>query len=172
MARLNTGARLIVSLFVLSFALMFVGGGVVSGAMLYLQMRESWLARSYVPVPALVGSVVLDQSFINHEDRRYRTEAEFSYTFEGRPYVSRRVSFNSTEDELVTYQKNMYDRLLAAQESHRPVELWVDPDNPENAVHDRSILWGRSLTYLVVGSLFMFIGIKVLTFLYRGLKKR
>lgn len=71
----------------------------------------------------------------------------------------------------MTYQKNMYDRLLAAQENHRPVELWVDPDNPENAVHDRSIRWERSLTYLVVGSLFLFMGIKVLAFLYRGLKK-
>lgn len=172
MAKSNTGARLIVSLFVLSFALMFVGGGVVSGAMLYLQMRDSWSARSYVPVPAQVGSVVLDQSFINHKDRRYRTEAEFSYTFEGRPYVSSRVSLNRAADELVTYQKNMYDRLLAAQENHRPVELWVDPDNPENSVHDRSIRWERSLTYLVVGSLFLFMGIKVLVFLYHGLKKR
>lgn len=168
MAKSHVGARLLVWLFALSFALMFIGGGVASGAMLYLQMRDAWVARTYVSVPAQVESVRLDERSSKKDGTRYLTIAEFSYTFEGLPYQGRRVNFDRTAEDSKSYQKNMYAQLLAAQASHRPVELWVDPGNPEISVHDRTIRWEKSLTYLIAGSIFMFIGAKVLLFLYRG----
>lgn len=171
MAITNVGGRIFLSLFILGFALMFVGGGVVSGALLYLQMRDSWTARSYVPVSAQVESVVLDQQSSRKGGTTYLTRAEFSYTFQGSPYVSRRVNFSRTSDDSKSYHQSMYAHLLAAQANQRPVELWVDPSNPESSVHDRSVRWDMSLTYLIVGSIFTFIGVKVLAFLYRGWRR-
>lgn len=171
MKKSEFGAGLFISLFILGFALLFIYGGVTSGTLLYLQMRDAWAAKSYVPVPAQVESVRLEEYSSKKAGTRYRTIADFSYTFEGRLYQSHRVDFNRTTDDSKSYQKTMYEHLLAAQMNHRPVELWVDPGNPEQSVHDRTIRWDMTLTYLLVGSICMFIGIKVLIFLYRGWRR-
>ncbi len=148
---------------------MFLWGGIWCGALpLYVQTRDSHAAERYVPVQAEVKSVTLDELSGKKGGTWYFTRAEFSYTFEGRAYRSRRVSFNASADQANEYQHDVYARLKDAWLNGKPVEMWVDPKNPENSVHDRLIRSDRWFTYLVVALMFTPIGLGSLAFIIRG----
>lgn len=169
MKKSEIAAGVVVSLFFLAFAGVFMWGGIYGGALpLYVQTRDSRAAESYVPVPATVESVVLDQQSSHKGGTWYFTKAEFSYTFDGRPYRSRRVSFNLSADQANDYQHHVYARLRDARSNGSPVEIWVDPNHPENSVYDRSIRSDRSFTYLIFALLFTSIGLGALAFIIRG----
>jgi hypothetical protein len=162
-------AGFVVSFFFLAFAGVFMWGGIWGGALpLYVQTRDARAAENYVPVPAEVESVTLDERSSKKGGTWYFTKAQFSYTFEGRPYRSKRVSFNASADQANDYQHNVYARLLDARSNGRPVEMWVDPKHPENSVYDRSIRSDRSFMYLVIALTFTSIGLGALIFILRG----
>lgn len=157
------------SFFFLAFAGVFTWGGIWYGALpLYVQTRDSRAAESYVPVPAEVKSATLDEISSKKGGKWYFARAEFSYTFDGRAYRSKRVSFNLSADQADDYQQHIYDRIKDAWLNGKPVEMWVDPNHPENSVYDRSIRSDRSFAYLIIALMFTPIGLGVLFFLLRG----
>jgi hypothetical protein len=162
-------AGIFVSLFILAFAGVFTWAGIGYGALpLYVQTRDSRAAENYVPVPAEVESVVLDDLYSKKGGTSYFTRAEFSYTFEGRPYRGKRVSFNLSADKAGEYQQHVLTRLLDAKSNNKPIEIWVDPNHPEKSVYDRSIRSDSAFTYLAVALMFTPIGLGFLFMILRG----
>jgi len=169
MKKSEIAAGAFISLFFLGFAGVFMWGGIWGGALpLYVQTRDSRAADNYVSVPAEVQSVVLDEQSSKKGGTWYFTRAEFSYTFEGRTYRSKRVSFNASADQADGYQHHVYARLMDAWSNGRPVEMWVDPKHPEISVYDRAIHSDRSFTYLIIALVFTPIGLGALAFIIRG----
>jgi len=162
-------AGVVVSFFFLASAGVFMWGGIWGGALpLYVQMRDSRAAESYVPVPAEVKSATLDELSSKKGGKWYFARAEFSYSFEGRAYRSKRVSFNASADQENEYQHHVYARLMDAWSNGRPVEMWVDPKHPENSVYDRSTRSDRSFMYLIIALTFTPIGLGFLALITRG----
>lgn len=165
----DLGARLAVSLFALAFALAFTYGGVwVCLLPLSAQVREAWAAERYVPVPAKVESITLDQYHSKKGGTTYRAKAEFLYAFEGRPYLGQRVSIARTSDGPGGHQESLYQQLRDARNNDRPVDLWVDPRDPERSVYDREMLWDKAFLQLVFGLLLTPIGLGAWVFFYRA----
>ncbi|WP_229210145.1 DUF3592 domain-containing protein [Duganella sp. Root1480D1] len=162
------GARLVVLLFALAFALVFTWGGVWACLRpLYMQLHDSWTANSYVPVPARVESIVLDEWSSKKTGTAYRARGEFSYEFQGSTYHGNRLNFSLTADNKGGYQHALYAKLNKARTFGRPVNLWVDPNNPEFSVYDRSIRWDDSILELVFGLLFTAGGLYAWRIVYR-----
>lgn len=165
-------AGVFISLFIVAFALLFLWVGVWGGILpLYSQTRDWRTAASYVAVPARVENVVLDERSSKKHGKRYLAQAQFSYEFEGRPYTSHRINIYGSPDTSRGYQQTMYKHLLSAQLNQRPVELWVDPTNPGNALHDRTLNWDKLSTHLVFALVGTPVGLWVLGFLYRGWRR-
>lgn len=161
-----------VSLFLLAFAAVFTWAGIGYGVLpLYIQARDSRAAENYVPLPAEVESVVLDELYSKKAGKSYFTRAEFSYAFEGRPYRSKRVSFNRSADQAGGYHHQVFARLLDAQSNRKPIEIWVDPKHPEKSVYDRSIRSDSWFTYLVLALMFTPMGLGFLFFVLRGWRR-
>jgi len=164
----DLGARFVILLFALGFALVFTWGGVWACLRpLYLQLHGSWTANSYVPVPAQVESIVLDQWSSKKSGTTYRARGEFSYEFQGSTYHGDRLNFSLTADRKGGYQQALFEKLDKARMFERPVNVWVDPNHPEISVYDRSIRWDDLILEFVLGLLFTSIGMYAWRIVYR-----
>lgn len=161
-------ARLVALFFALGFALAFTWGGVWACLRpLFLQLHGSWVANSYVSVPAHVESIVLDQWSSKKTGTIYRAKAEFSYEFHGNTYHGDRLNFGLTADKKGGYQHALFAKLDNARMFERTVNLWVDPNHPELSVYDRSIRWDDSILELIYGLLFTAMGLYAWRVVYR-----
>jgi hypothetical protein len=67
-----------------------------------------------------------------------------------RDYEGMRVGVHSGSDNIGSWQQETYDRLHQAWKGEQPVPCWYDPEDPEEAVLDRSTRWE------LVGFMFIF----------------
>ncbi|MDJ0908334.1 MAG: DUF3592 domain-containing protein [Woeseiaceae bacterium] len=135
------------------FALPFIGVGVWMGWSIGKIVHDSIEMRSWQPVQATLTSA----GYTTHrgESDTWEAYAEYSYRFDGRPFVGFRVTIDSGGDNIGNYHRNMGDRLRAIMASGEPITVWVDPDNPQDSIIDREIRWGivgfKSIFVLLFG---------------------
>ena len=72
----------------------------------------------------------------------YEAYAEYTYTWNGRSYSGNRVGISSGADNIGDYQQDTGRELQHAANNNRPVTVYVNPDNPSEAILDPSIRWG------------------------------
>jgi hypothetical protein len=151
--------KFLATLFALVFALGFTVGGIVAGVLpMYQQLSGWWKASSYVPVTATVLSAELKT--YSGKTPTYQVLAQFGYEYQGRNYVSSRINLaGGRSDNVGSYQKDMFQRLLAARNSAAPVSVWVNPQQPEQAVYDRSLRWLMIVFLLPFAVLFPAVGL-------------
>lgn len=139
--------RIIGSLFALPFAAVGVW-------MLYsvsTLLADAWAMQDWRPVDAQLSSAGYETR--SGDSTTWEAYAEYTYEVGGRRYTASRVMLASGGDNLGDYQRELGSRLADAHARGAPVTVWVDPDDPANAIIDRTIRWG------LVGfkSLFVFI---------------
>lgn len=81
----------------------------------------------------------------------YRVSARYRYWAEGEYWYANRVSLSIGSDNIGDYQRQLFQRLNAGRPG---VTVWYDPDNPGNAILDRSLRW----------EMLAFMGVFVITF--------
>ncbi|MFZ6844372.1 ankyrin repeat domain-containing protein [Undibacterium sp. RuTC16W] len=147
------------SLFALVFAISFIAGGIGVGVMpLAKQIMGYWKAQNLVAVQAHIEKLSLDEH--DGEARTYQVKAEFSYSYNALDHRSQRINIGGdTSDNIGDYQRDIYRELQRAKDQEQSVTLWVDPDDPDFAVYDRTIRWMRLLFLLPFASLFPAVGI-------------
>lgn len=92
----------------------------------------------------------------------YRTEARYSYIYEGREYQNDRAALMEAADNIGDFQQQLAARLEAAWRAGRPVTAWVNPKNPAEAVLNREMRWSMLGFKLVFILLFGIIGFGML----------
>lgn len=97
----------------------------------------------------------------------YSVKAEYRYRVAGQEYTGRRVAIGSGSDNLGEFQKELGARLEEAQRSGTPVQAWVNPGNPAEAVLDRSLRPGMLAFTLVFGLVFGGAGLGIMLFAWR-----
>lgn len=88
----------------------------------------------------------------------YRAEARFRYVVDGQPFESTRVAINFRKHDNGDFQKQTAKTLMRAETAGRKVKIWVNPDNPAEAVYDRSLRWDLLGPGLLFSLLFGSIG--------------
>jgi hypothetical protein len=126
----------------LVFAIPFGGVGVYASWAIGSTLTEAWRARDWVKVRATVGEATLHSG-----GDTFRAEGTYRYTFEGREYTGNRLGLSKLggADNIDDWHQEVSDRLRQARESRKPVSVWVNPDNPTDAVYDREIRWSEVL---------------------------
>ena len=141
-------------IFLTLFALPFLGVGVwmlwsIGNAVHDVTRMSDWVQ---------VDARLLSGGYTRHsgdDSDTYEAYAEYTYTVAGRSYVANRVSVSGGADNIGDYQQDIGSELSRAYSNGENILVWVNPDNPAEAVIDRGIRWGlvgfKSIFLIVFG---------------------
>ena len=148
--------KAIVSVTLLAFAVSLVLIGITFGITPVFKYLAAWHeSKSYSPVEAKVLEVQFfsePYSYISRSTGRAtikpyvsknnRTIATFEYVYQDKKYFSHRTTLlNEDYEGRDNYPKELFDQLDSKFKTGETVTLWVDPQHPDQALYDRSILW-------------------------------
>jgi hypothetical protein len=119
------------------FALPFAAVGVYMAWSLASMLWLSWSAASWVEVPATINTVELQGG--KGKENTQRVLADYRYDYAGQAYQNDRVGLSTTADNFGSYHQRLYDRLHAAWKAEKTVPCFVDPNDPQQSLLDRSL---------------------------------
>jgi hypothetical protein len=153
------------------FALPFAGVGVWMLWLISSTLIDAWEMRAWLPAQAQVISAGYTTSSGEDSDT-YEAHAQYRYYWNGQTYTGDRVSISSGGDNIGDYQTETGSRLSAAQRSGEPITVYVNPDQPSEAVVNRDIRWGmvgfKSIFVFVFGG----VGFGLLYAAFRAPKEK
>lgn len=150
-------------LFGLPFAAVGIGFLVLS----IIPMIYDWSRMSsWEPVEAeLVQAKLVSNR--GDDSTTYNATATYRYRFAGQNYQSSRVAINSSSDNIGDFQQVLGYRLTQAFTNHRTISVWVNPENPQEAIVDRSLRMGMMLFNIVFVVVFGGAGIGLIIWGWR-----
>ena len=98
---------------------------------------QSTLSLSWQQSEAKMDSVKYSYVSLS-EGTAFRTNGQYTYTWEGREYTSNQLFFSNGGDNL-GYHKKKYRELLKAKIRGQSVSVWVNPKHPGQAVLYRGV---------------------------------
>ena len=147
------------------FALPFFGVGVWMTWSIGSTLADTWQMRDWVPVDAQLTNAGYTTHSGDDSDT-YEAYAEYTYDFRGQRYGGSRVAIAGGADNIGDYQQDLGRALAAALSDGAPVTVFVNPDDPAEAIYDRSIRWGligfKSIFMLVFGG----VGLGLLIYVF------
>ncbi|MBC3909669.1 ankyrin repeat domain-containing protein [Undibacterium umbellatum] len=147
-------SKLGASLFALVFVIGFGAGGLFGGVLpMSRQVQGWWRADELVAVLARVDQLRMDEH--RGKSKTLRVVAEFVYQYNGRTYRSNRINIaGDGSDNIGSYHQDTYARLQQARDSQQKVTLWLDPQEPEFAVYDKTLRLSLFLFLIPFATLF------------------
>jgi hypothetical protein len=132
-----------------AFAAVFGGVGVFATWAIGATLWDAHRAGSWVRVKATVGDAALQSG-----GDTFRAEGTYRYTFEGREYSGSRLGISRVggADNLDDWHQEVSAKLQDARAAGKAITVWVNPENPAEAVFDRYVRW-REIAFLTPFSL-------------------
>ena len=158
-------------IFMFLFALPFFGVGVWMGYSAGSNLVDAWQMQDWVAVQGKLHRAGYE-SHSGDDSYTYEAYADYTYEFGGRQYSNDRVGIAGGADNIGDYQQDLGRQLSAAHSRGETVTVYVDPDEPSEAILDRSVRWG------LIGfkSIFLFtfggIGLGLIIFVFRAAKEK
>lgn len=152
------------TLFALVFAIPFGGVGAFATYGVVSLFGDSRQAEEWVLVQAKVEEAQLTTSRGSKGGTSYRAEGAYSYAFGGKKYMGRQLGFDALggADNVGDWQTSMAAFLEEAKRSGKSIPVYVNPDNPAEAVVDREVRWAMVLFMGAFGLIFGGVGIGAL----------
>lgn len=138
------------------FGLIF--GGVGIGVLVFAVVpaaHDAWRMQSWVQVPAELLHVELAHSS-DSDSVTYQARARYRYMYHDRTYTGERVGIHGGYDNVGRWQHDTYQALRRS-----PLSVWVNPQQPDESIFDRSIRWGLMTFWFVFVFLFGGVGLVV-----------
>ena len=155
----------------LLFALPFFGVGVWMTYSISGNLSNAWQMKQWQSVEATLTRAGYETHSGDDSDT-YEAYAEYRYSFGGQQYRNNRVSIAGGADNVGDYQTDLGNRLSRAMNSGTPIVVYVNPDNPAEAIIDRSLRWGllgfKSIFLFVFGG----VGLGLIIFVLRAKKEK
>lgn len=153
----------LLGLFALPFAAVGVGMLLLSVLpTLYDWARMQW----WQPVPATLEAARLETSR-SSKSSSYTVKASYRYQVAGREYQGDRVAISGGGDNVGDFQEALGARLEQALRDGAPVQVWVSPSDPTEAVIDRSLRPGLLALKMVFVVVFGGVGVGLLVHVLR-----
>lgn len=125
------------SWFINGFLSLFLLAGVAVFIFTAVMPAIGWFAaQSWQPVPAVIDSLQLN-THSGSDSTTYSVSGHFHYQWAGRRYDSNNISLYSGNDNIGDYWQELEYRLNSAR-ARNQVTAWVNPDDPQQAVLDRT----------------------------------
>ncbi len=117
-----------------------------------VSIYDAYEARGWQPVEATITHV--EQVISRGDDSTtYGVKGSFNYEYQGKRYSSNKLNFYTGTDNIGDYQQDFYRELQQVKNSNLTITAYVNPDNPNEAVIDKSIRWSM----LGFQSIFLFV---------------
>lgn len=150
------------------FALPFAAVGVGMLLLSVLPTLYDWSRMQFwQPVNATLLAASLNSSR-SSKSTSYHVTARYRYTVAGQEYEGDRVAISGGGDNVGDFQETLGERLEQALRDGQPVQVWVNPSQPADAVIDRSLRAGLLAFKMVFVVLFGGVGVGLLVFVLRG----
>ncbi|WP_240515559.1 DUF3592 domain-containing protein [Acidovorax kalamii] len=150
------------------FALPFAAVGVGMLLLSVLPTLYDWSRMQFwQPVNATLLAASLNSSR-SSKSTSYHVTARYRYEVAGRAYEGERVAISGGGDNVGDFQEALGERLEQALRAGQPVQVWVNPSHPADAVIDRSLRPGLLAFKMVFVVLFGGVGVGLLVFVLRG----
>lgn len=150
--------------FLFLFSLPFAGIGVgflimgIGATLWEYNAMKSWAEGQAYLVDAGVNIHTGDDS------TTYSAYAQYHYQYQGDNYQGSRVAINSSADNIGDFQEEVGRALERAWRNNEPVSVWINPNNPEEAVLNRELRWGLMGFQLIFVLAFGGVGIGLMLF--------
>lgn len=135
------------------FASLFAGVGLGFLLLSILPSLWEWQAmKSWQQTHAQLLSARLETHRGDDSDT-YEAVARYRYRIGGQSYTNDRIGIMGGADNIGDYQTRQARRLVRAHAQQQSVEVWVNPQNPAEAVLDRELRWsmiGFKMIFVVV----------------------
>jgi hypothetical protein len=153
------------------FALPFFSVGVWMLWSVSTSFMSAYEMQSWVQVEARLTRGGYDTR-VGDDSDTYEAYAEYTYSFQGQSYTANRVSIHRGADNIGNYQQTIGRNLGNASARGETILVYVDPENPGDAIIDRGIRWAmigfRSIFLLVFGG----VGLGLLILIWRAPKEK
>lgn len=158
----------------LLFAVPFGGVGAWATWSIGSTLHDAWRARQWVRVPATVEDASLATSSNSDGDDTFRAVGRYRYEFGGKRYTSGRLGLSTMggSDNIDDWHQEVSARLEEARAAGRPVDVWVNPGKPAEAVFDRGVRWGEVLFLVPFSLAFGGVGVGAVVAMVYVLKGR
>lgn len=123
------------------FALPFSGVGVWMFWSIGNGFADAWRMQSWQPTEARL----IQAGYNTHsgdDSNTYEAYATYTYQLLGQQFTNHRVAIAGGADNIGDYQRDTGRALGATLSRGETITVYVDPDNPRNAVIDRKLRWG------------------------------
>lgn len=128
-------------IFLILFGLPFLCGGLWMGYLAGKSTHDWMRMQEWVPVKAYVvkGGT---ESHSGDDSTTYEAYAEYTYTYNGHSYTNTRVAVDDGADNIGDFQEDLGRKLARAAGRKSGIEVYVNPEEPGEAVVSRDMRWG------------------------------
>jgi len=136
------------------FGAVFLFFGLMAGFMGLKPVIKGLSASDWQVTTATVLEANLE-THRNDGSTTYSATGKFQYEWKGQTYISEQINFSRGSDNIGSYQQDLVNKLLNAKERNDNINIWVNPNNPSEAVFDKETRWGMvaftSLFFVLFG---------------------
>jgi hypothetical protein len=155
--------------FLFLFAIPFFGVGLWMTYSVGSNLADAWQMSDWDAVPATLTRAGYE-THSGDDSNTYEVFASYTYAYNGQTYSSDRVGITGGSDNIGDYHTDLGSHLNRSMSNGEAVRIYVDPDNPADAVIDRGLRWGligfKSIFLFVFGG----IGLGLIIFTLRAPK--
>ena len=141
-------------IFLFIFALPFFSVGAWMAYSIGSDFVDAWRMQDWYAVEAKLSNAGYS-SHSGDDSTTYEAFATYAYEVNGFSYSASRVGLSAGADNIGDYQQDTGGRLRSAWQASRPITVFVNPENPADAIIDREVRWGligfRAIFVLVFG---------------------
>jgi hypothetical protein len=157
-------------IFLLLFALPFFGVGVWMAWSTASTIYEARQMKQWLPVSATLTRAGWETHSGDDSDS-FEAYAAYTYQIDGTIYHGDRVSIGGGSDNIGDFQQDLGRRLQSALSRGEYITVYVNPDNPADAVADRSLRWEMIGFNLIFVFAFGGVGLGLIIFSLRSRKE-
>lgn len=134
--------------FGLIFCGIFAAVGIGMFAFKSMPMIVDWVkVQSWQPVQANLIDHSLAYSSSGEGGTTYKAKASYEYYYNNQKYTAKRVGISGGSDNVGSYHQDMQRKL--SRVGNKPMTVWVNPNEPSQAIIDRSFRYGLLFFYFV-----------------------
>jgi hypothetical protein len=144
------------------FGLPFAIVGLGSYFALWWILFEAYQASSWPTVPAQVLTSELSLTRDDDGSVTLKPKATYKYSFNGTEYIGERVGLVSMSDNFGSFQKQLAEKIDTYRQTQTPIDCYVNPSNPSNAVLNREVRYEYLVFFSFFALIFGVIGVALL----------
>ena len=115
-------------------------------------------AKGWAAADATVLSANLERKSDNDGGTTYKVVGKYRYQWQGQFYESDRIAHSTGSDNVGSFHQDTYRELDRHRKSGHPLTVWVDPDEPAQAIAFRQMRWGHFSFLMLFATVFSGVG--------------